>query len=168
MFYNGSQQIYKRNEVKYAKCNCPMCCITDLMYTKYVTVWLHSLHQNWIQFYCRSLQTHSISIHPQCIKCLMSTDLLSWGNFSDPPKSRLKQWHQWRVPNGQWGPGFAPTDSVAHWYVIAVWKPWLLMGCPKWEFLPPYTPSHPPHLLAIPTAEKDGKKPWNLAISHRG
>ena len=25
--------------------------------------------QNWIQIYCHSLQTHSISIHPQCIKC---------------------------------------------------------------------------------------------------
>ena len=29
----------------------------------------HSLHQNWIQFYCHSLQAHLISIHPQGIKC---------------------------------------------------------------------------------------------------
>ena len=30
------------------------------------------------------------------------------------PRSWLKQWHPWRVPIGQWGPRFAPTDYVAH------------------------------------------------------
>ena len=40
------------------------------------------------------------------------------GHFADPPKSQLEQWHPWRAPIGQWGPGFASTDYVAHYRVI--------------------------------------------------
>ena len=48
----------------------------------------------------------------------MLTGLLPQGHFANPPKSRLEQWHPWRVSIGQWGPGFAFTDYVAHWCVI--------------------------------------------------
>ena len=48
----------------------------------------------------------------------MLTGLLFSRHFTNPPKSRLEQWHPWREPIGQWGPGFAPTDYVAHWCVI--------------------------------------------------
>ena len=57
--------------------------------------------------------------------------------------------------------------------LATVWASWLLMGCPKRWFLPPPSlsahsspshptppclPSHPPPLLSILMAERDGKK----------
>ena len=47
----------------------------------------------------------------------MLTGLLSLRAFCWPYKV-MEQEHPWRVPIGQWGPGFAPTDYVAHWWVI--------------------------------------------------
>ena len=38
----------------------------------------------------------------------------SEGHFADPPNSWLEQWHPWRAPIGQWGPGFAPTGYLAY------------------------------------------------------
>ena len=60
--------------------------------------------------------------------------------------------------------------------LATVWATWLLMGCPKWWFLPPPTPtlshptplhlpSHPPSLLSILTTERDSKKYHHIQSS---
>ena len=73
-----------------------------------------------------------------------------------------KQWHQWRAPIEQWGPGFFLTDSVAH----TVWASCLLMGCPKRGFLPPPAPPFTPHLSHCPShpplsiSNTDIRKGW--------
>ena len=143
----------------------------------------HIYHMNnfHMKIYCRSLQTHSISIHPLCIKCQMLTGLLFSRAFSDPPESPLEQWDPWRAPTiEQWGPVSAPTSCVAHWSVLghcvgvmaahgvslgvvfATSLPPSLHTHPPLPVpphpAPPRLPSHRPPLLSILTAERDGKK----------
>ena len=146
----------------------------------------HSLHQNWIQFYCYSLQAHSISIHPQCIKCWMLTGLLFSRAFCQPSKVMAETMGPMGAPIGQWGPVFSPTGLWPTGVILAtVWALWLLMGCPKGWFFPPPTPPHPPTLplpipphptpphrpshlpplLSILTAERDGKN--TLKFGHQ-
>ena len=125
-------------------------------------------HQNWIQFYCCSLRTHSISIQPQCIKCWMLSGLQ---HFANPPEWRLEQWDSWRVPIGQWGPVFAPTDYVAHFCIIGhcvgiMAAHGVFIGV-VFATSYPTTPTLPP-LLSILTAERDCKKylkiqPWEAS-----
>ena len=45
---------------------------------------LHSLHQNWIQFYCHSLQIHFIAIYPSPVYQMLG--LLFWRAFCLPSK----------------------------------------------------------------------------------
>ena len=95
------------------------------------------------------------------------------GIFADPPESRLEQWDPWRAPIGQWGPMSAPTGCVAHWGVIGhcvgvmdahgvslgvVFATSLPTHPSASHPTPPRLPSHPPPLLSILTAERDGKK----------
>ena len=102
-------------------------------------------HQNWIQFYCRSLQTHSISIHPLCIKCQMLTGLLFSRAFCRPS----------RVTAGTMGPMEGANWTVrtcicSHWLFGPLECYWPLCrrhGCswsvPRDGFCP--LPPHPPH-----------------------
>ena len=102
------------------------------------------------------------------VKCYLV--YFSEGHSADPPKSRLEQWHTWRVPIGQWGPGFAPTGYVAHWCVIGhcvgimaahgVSQGVVFATSHPSPFhpTPPYCPAHPPPLLSMLTAERDSKK----------
>ena len=79
----------------------------------------------------------------------MLTSLLFSRVFANPPKSRLEQWHPWRVPNGYCGPGVTPTDYVDHWCVIghcvgvmaAHWVSQTMV----------FATFHPPYLTALPT-----------------
>ena len=84
------------------------------------------------------------------------------------PESRLEQWDPWRAPIGQWGPVSAPTGCVAYWSVIGhcvgvMDAHGVSLGVVFATSLPthpspPHLPSHPPPLLSILTAERDGKK----------
>ena len=104
------------------------------------------------------------------------------GHFVNPPNSWLEQWHPWRVPFGQWGPGLACSADYMWPTIVSlatVWVPWLLMGCPKQWFLPPHLPHpiplHPtlPPILPTPfIINTDGRKgqqeiQWNSAIRDR-
>ena len=85
---------------------------------------MHSSYQNWIQFYCHSLKTHSISIHPQCIKCLMSTGLLFWRAFCRPSNvvaetMAAMESANWRVL----------TWVCSHWLCGPLVCHWPLFGC---------------------------------------
>ena len=78
----------------------------------------------------------------------------------------------------QLGSGNLGLLSLGMWHIgvslATVWASWLLMGCPKYWFLPPPTQPHPPHptlphrashtppLLSILTAEIDGKKYFEI------
>ena len=100
----------------------------------------------------------------------MLTGLLSQGHSADLTKSQQEQWHPWRAPIGQWGPGFAPTDYVAHYCVIgqcvgimAAHGMSQMVAFATSHTSPSYPilshhPSHLPPLSAILTAERDGKK----------
>ena len=107
----------------------------------------------------------------------MLTDLLFSRAFCRPSRVTAgtmgPMGDPWRVPIGQWGPVFAPTGCVAHWCVIghcvgimaahrvslevvfATYHPTHLSL--SHSTLPRY-PSHPPPLLSILMAERDGKK----------
>ena len=74
------------------------------------------------------------------------------------------------MPIGQWEPVFAPTGYVAHWCVISHRVGIMAVHgvsqgvvfatshpSPTHPTLP-HRPSHPPPLLSILTAERDGKK----------
>ena len=103
------------------------------------------------------------------IKCLVFC--FCEGHFADPPNSWLKQWHQWRVPIEQWGPGFALTDYGAHYCVIGHCVGVMVAhGMSQTvvfatSLTPPTLPhpiptcrsSHPPPLFSILTVEKDSK-----------
>ena len=103
----------------------------------------------------------------------MLTGLLSQGHSADLTKSQQKQWHPWRVPIGQWGPRFTPTDYVAHYCVIghcvgiiAAYGMSQMVAFATSHHINPspshptlsHHPSHPPPLSAILMADRDGKK----------
>ena len=77
------------------------------------------------------------------------------------------------APIGQWGHVFAPTGYVAHWCAIGhcvgimaahgvslgvVFATFLPTHPSPFHPTPPCRPSHPPPLLSILVAERDGKK----------
>ena len=97
----------------------------------------------------------------------------SQGHFADPPVSRLEQWNPWKAPIGQWRPVFALTGCVAHWCVIGhcvgiMAARGVSLGVTFATSLPTHLspshptplrhPFHPPPLLSILMAERDGKK----------
>ena len=136
----------------------------------YICDCLSKNHQNWIQFYCRSLQTHSISIHSQCIKCWMLTGLLFSTVFCRP--SKVTAGTMVPMEGTNWT---VRTCICSRWLCGPLLCYWPLCGCHgcSWSVsrggfchLPPlpippdpaHRPSHPPPLLSILTAERDGKK----------
>ena len=86
-------------------------------------------------------RTHSISIHPQCIKCWMLTGLPAF------VKGILPTLQSHGCNKGIYG-----GRQLEHWVglpltmwptlvsLAIVWASWLLMGRPKRWFLPPLTP----------------------------
>ena len=141
-------------------------------------------HQNWIQFYCHSLQTHSISIHPLCIKCQMLTGLLFSRAFCRP--SRVTSGTMGPMEGANWTLG---TCICSHWPCGPLECYWPLCGrhgcswsVPRDGFchFPPSPPtppcpiplrpaSHPTHPLYYQYWRQKGtaKKPWNSAIRDR-
>ena len=132
-------------------------------------------HQNLIQFYCRSLQTHSISIHPLCIKCQILTGLLFSRAFCR--LSRVTAGTMGPMEGANWTMG---TCICSHWLCGPLECYWPLCGrhgcswsVPRGGFcplpphpIPPRLPSHPHPLLSILMAESDGK--YTLKFSHQG
>ena len=157
----------------------------DLCLHEQKQMWLSEQKPTWftpnrIQFYCRCLQTHSISFHPQCI-------VSSESNWSAFLKGVLLTLQSHNLNNGSNGGhqlgsrnlGFLPLTlwptSVS---LATVWALWLLLGCPKWRLLlpPTYTvPSHPIPLPISPISSISNidvrkgqqKIPWNSAISDK-
>ena len=124
---------------------------------------LHCLHQNWIQFYCHSLQTLII-----CLSLVYQVLNVNWSAFLKRILLTLQS-HDWNNgTNGgcQLGSG---DLGLPHWFCGPLVCHWLLCGrrdcswgVPNESFchLPPHPSAHPtsPPLLSIPTAERDDKK----------
>ena len=133
----------------------------------------HCLHQNWIQFYCHSWKTHSLSIHPQCISAFVKGILLTLQSHS---------WNNGTHGGRQLGSGDLGLLPLTMWptnvSLAMVWASWLHMGC-GFCHLPPHPPlSVSPHhtLPPIPPTPSiintDGRKGWqkipsNSAIRYR-
>ena len=121
---------------------------------------LHSLHQNCIQFYCHSLQTHTVAIYPSPVYQVLKFNA-NWSIFLKGILLTLQS-HDWININGtkggcQLGSGDLGLFLLTLWPTIVslatVWASWLLMGCPKWGFLlPPAPPTlrHPLHPAVHP------------------
>ena len=130
-------------------------------------------HQNWIQFYCRSIQTHSISIHPLCIKCQMLTGLLFSRAFCRP--SRVTAGTMGPMEGANWTVG---TCICSHWLCGPLECYWPLCGrhgcswgVPRGGFchLPPSppTPPHPTHPLYYQYWRQKGTAKNTLKFSHQ-
>ena len=137
-------------------------------------------HQNWIQFYCCSLKTHSISIHPHCIKCQMLNGILFSRAFCRP--SRVTAGTMGPMEGANWTVG---TCICSHWLCGLLEYYWPLCGhhgcswsVPRGGFchLPPHPPLPVPPAPPIPPTPSiintDGRKgqqkiPWNSAIRDR-
>ena len=97
---------------------------------------------------------------------------VNWSAFVKDilPTLQTHGWNNGTHVGHQLGSGDLGLLPLTMWHTIVslstVWVPWLLIRCPKQSLLPPSTPptpprptpSHPPPLLSILTAERDGKK----------
>ena len=103
----------------------------------------HSSHQNWIQFYC-----HTINIYPSPVYQVLN---FNWSAFLKGilPTLQAYGWNNGTHGERQLGSG---AWACSHWLCVAHYcvigycvEQGLLMECPKWWFLPPPTPPTPPH-----------------------
>ena len=125
---------------------------------------------NFIAIVDRHTQYLSIP-SASCVKCWLVC--FCEGYFSNTPKLRLEQWHPWRVPFGQWGPGFTTTDYVAHHCVIG--PVCVHHGC-SWVSQtvvfasPPHPTTYLTHPCFINTDSKKGRQKitWNSARDREG
>ena len=81
-------------------------------------------------------------------------------------ESRLEQWHPWRVPIGQWGPGRSPTYYVAHYCVIghcvgtmAAYGVSQMVVFSTSYPIPPHS-THPTHPSIINTDSRKGRQKY--------
>ena len=138
----------------------------------------HSSHQNWIQFYCHSLQAHSISIHPQCIKCWMLTGLLFWRAFYQP--SKVTAGTMAPIEGANWAVGTCICSHELCGPLVCYWPLCGGHGCswgvsrggfchlpphPPLPALPPIPPT--PSIINIDGRKGWQKEPWNSAIKDR-
>ena len=120
----------------------------------------------WALMVCLIYTPSPSGLRPSGIGCIYQANhscpcynlyIYNWSAFlkSILPTFQSNRWYNGTHGGCQLGSGDLGLLPLTKWptgvSLATVWASWLLMGCPKQEFLPPPTPLIPPRATAHPT-----------------